>query len=231
MPSREIATGGGFWGNVSPGVKEKLVIGGTLLVFGGLTTYVLYRIARRHRSQAILKNALYDGSLASLVEKIDVALVGAGTDEQKVFEAFADIETQEQAGKVIKMYKDAYSETLDEALRGDLDTEELQTVKNIISSKPRKKGEPANYNLVDDWTRRLKAAKGTFSTDEDSIYAVLWEVPDYKGLSVLSNGIASDKSVGYNNLPDYLNGQLGEDELEHAKYIMNRKKKSDGSEK
>ncbi|MEW6469650.1 MAG: hypothetical protein AB1458_12035 [Bacteroidota bacterium] len=228
MAGQEVAQGG-FWSGVNPTVKNTLVIGTAVLLLGGISLYVGGRVIRRRRSQSILKNALYDKSLASLVEKIDVALTGAGTDEQKVYEAFSDIQTQEQAGKIIKMYKDAYGETLDEALRSDLESEELQTVKNIISGKPRKKGDAPSYGLLEDWKRRLRAAAGSWSTDEDAIYAVLWEVPDYNGYTVLSKAIASEKLAGYESLTEYLKGQLDEEEQEQAKYIINRKK--NGAEK
>lgn len=217
---RAAENAGGFWGNVDPGVKKGLVI----LVAGGLTFYVGRRFWKKYRSQKILKNALFEGSLASVAEKINVAVTGWGTDEQKVYEAFSDIPTQAQAAQVARLYKDAYTETLDEALREDLNTEELQTVKNIIAGKPKNKLDKPNYKLLEDWLRRLGQAAGTFLTDEDAIYRVLWEVPDKKGYVLLSAAAAAKKLSGYKSLVEYLQGQLGGSGLAIALYIMKRKK-------
>lgn len=215
----------GFWGSVDPKVKTGLVIGATVLVVGGGIYYFARKGIQEHRSRKVLKNAIYEGSLESMVEKLNIAVDGAGTDEQKVYEAYSDIPTQNHVEKVQKLYEAAYDETLDEAMRGDLDSDEDQTIKNIVAGKPKFTGGKPNYDLTDDWIRRLKSAKGTFSTDEDAIYRVLWEVPDYNGYNILSTAIGKNTDVGYANLNEYLTGELDDQEQEDARYIMNRKSK------
>jgi hypothetical protein len=224
MQTRNGESLSGFWDNVDPKVKKGVIIGAGVLT-GFTVSYIGYRVYRRWRSRQILKQAIHDGTLASIVEKIDIALVGMGTDEEKVYEAISDIETQTQADRVAELYKTAYEETLDEAYRGDLNSDEIQTVKNIVAGKPKFRNGKTNYDLLDSWIRRLSAAKGTFSTDEDAIYRVLWEVPDRNGYSVLSNAINTNQSTtGYASLHDYLVGQLDETEQSHAAEIMARKK-------
>src|SRR6476620_2416357 len=189
MGTAVVQTSPGFWGNVDPKVKKGLVIGGTILIVGGTAYYFGNKAVKKAKANKVLKSAIHEGTLASVVEMINVAIDGAGTDEEKVYEAFSDIPTQTQTDRVATLYKAAYDETLDDALRGDLDSDELQTVKNITAGKPKLKGGKVNYDLSDDWVRRLKASAGTWSTDEDGIYRVLWEVPDKNGYTVLSNAI------------------------------------------
>jgi hypothetical protein len=224
MAKREKSEQVGFWGNVDPGVKTGLVVVGSTVLIGGTLLYVASRKIRRQKSRQILKKAMIDGTLESIVEKIDMALVGMGTDEEKIYEAYCDIPTQEDALTVADLYYKAYSETLDDALRGDIGEVEMQTVKNITASKPERKNASPNYNLLEDWHRRLKISAGTFSTDEDEIFRVLWEVPDRKGYQLLSDAIKNKKEIGYAGITEYLTAQLGDGELEHAKYIINRKK-------
>ncbi len=224
MARGEKETPTGFWGNVSPGLKKGLIISAAVVIIGSAGTYITYRIVRRQRSRKVLKNAIHDGTLESLVEKIDIAFEGAGTVEEKVYEAFSDIPTQKIADRVAAYYEAAYGETLDKAMRGDLAEEEIQTVKNILAGKPEMQNGQVNYNLLGDWIRRLNLAKGNWSTDEDAIYRVLWEVPDKNGYTVLSKAITADKNIGYKDLYEFLKGQLDESEQSHAAEIMARKK-------
>lgn len=214
----------GFWGNVDPKTKRWLIIGASVVIVGGTSYYFTRKAIRKSRANKVLKSAIHDGTLASLVEKFNEAIDGAGTDEQKVYESFSDIPTQKAADRFAVLYQAAYDESLEDALRGDLGTDERQTVNNIIAGKPKTQMDKPNYDLLDDWITRLTAAAGYWSTDEDSIYRVLWEVPDKKGYTVLSSAIATKKVYGYSSLTDYLTGQLDDGEQEQARYIMARKK-------
>ena len=130
----------GFWGSVDPKVKTGLVIGAAVLIVGGGIYYFSRKAVQQHRSRKVLKNAIYEGSLENMVEQLNIAIDGAGTDEQKVYEAYSDIPTQNHVEKVQKLYEAAYGETLDEAMRGDLNSDEDQTVRNIVAGKPKFSG-------------------------------------------------------------------------------------------
>ena len=214
----------GFWGNVDPKTKKLLIYGVGGLVVGGTACYLVRRAYRNYRGEKVLKQAIHEGTLASSVAKFNRAIDGAGTDEELVYEAICEIPTQNAADRFAAMYKDAYEETFEDALQGDLGSDERQTVNNIIACKPKTKTDKPNYDLLDDWITRLTDSAGDWNTDEDGIYRVLWEVPDNNGYSVLSSAIAKNKVHGYSSLTEYLNRQLDDDELSHAREIMRRKK-------
>jgi hypothetical protein len=214
----------GFWGNVPTGVKVGLVVGVTVLTFGGMGWYFYRRKQKQQRADKILRGAVVEGSLANIISKIYEAIDGGGTKESLLYEAFFDIPTRADFQRVAVLYQQAYDQSLEEDLRGDVEGEERQTITNIISSKPADKHGKPSYQLLPDWLRRLREAKSWLNTDEDKIYRVLWEIPDFIGAAMLSKAIANDTQIDYDSLTDYLKGQLDTDELEEARRILSKKK-------
>jgi hypothetical protein len=214
----------GFWGNVPSGVKVGLLVGVTVLTVGGIGVFIYRKKQKQKRADKILRGAVVEGSLANIISKINEAIDGGGTDENLLYEAFFDIPTIADFERVAVLYKQAYDQSLEEDLTGDVEGEERQTINNIISSKPANKQGKPSYRLLPDWLRRLREAKSWYNTDEDKIYRVLWEIPDKQGALLLSQAVAQDQQIDYESLTDYLNGQLDTDELEEARRILSKKK-------
>jgi hypothetical protein len=216
----------GFWGNIDPKVKKGLVIGVSVLILGGGGYYFIRKRQKEGKARKILSKAVHSRTPESSVLKINTAIDGLGTDLEKIYEAYAEIPTRNGVDQVAKLYYQAYGETLDKALTGDIGSVEMQTIQNITSSKPEKKGMKPNYDLLSDWIFRLQKAAGYFNTDENAIYRVLWEVPDRNGIDVLSAAIQNDSELGKKSLVEFLESQLGSgDELDHAREIVARKNK------
>ena len=224
METEKQPASGGFWSNVPPDFKIGLFVAGTVLIIGGLGGYFYNRQMKNKRAEKILRGAAIEGSLANIISDIYEAVDGGGTNENLLYEAYADIPNQTDFYRVADLYKQAYDETLDAAITDDVGGEERQTLTNIISAKPENKNGKPSYELLPDWLRRLREAASWFNTDEDKIYRVLWELPDFTAAALLSKAIANNPQIGYESLTDYLEGQLDTDELEEARRILSKKK-------
>lgn len=212
-----------FFGNWSARDKKILlwITGGTVVgVAGYLIAHHYYKKAKGARVQ---QQIVFEGSAASYAQTLINAFEGMGTDEDSVYQTFADMPSQQFYSKVVKAYKDhPDGGNLGDDLGSELDTSELQTVKNILRAKPVKDGDKPNYDLLPDWSSRLTTAYEGAGTDEDAIYKVLYEVPDKNGLLLLNQQFSKDND-GY-SLFTMLDDELSGDDLQKAKTIIASKK-------
>lgn len=214
---------GTFFGNWSARDKKILLMitGGTFIgVTGYLIAHHYYKKAKGARVQ---QQIVFEGSAASFAQTLINAFEGMGTDEDSVYKTFSEMPSQQFYLKVVKAYKDhPDGGNLGDDLGSELDTSELQTVKNILSGKPIKDGGKPNYDLLSDWSQRLKTAYDGAGTDEDAIYRVLYEVPDKNGLLLLNQKFSKENN-SY-SLFTMLDDELSGDDLLKAKTIIASKK-------
>jgi hypothetical protein len=211
----------GFWSSLSERDKHGLLIAGISATVGTILFFVGKYVIRRVKQRNLSKTVVFDNSPANYVQVLYNAFENAGTDEYSVYQAFADMPTVKFYLQVSKAYEIKESgTTLGERLAEELDSEELQVVSNIIKAKPVKKGTNANYSLLSNWVSRLMAASGSWNTDEEAIYKVLYEIPDHKGINLVSQELVKQNKT---SLSEFLTDQLDEDELSKAQEIINRK--------
>lgn len=214
---------GTFFGNWSARDKKifLLVTGGIVV---GTTGFLIARhLIKKSKGARVQQQIVFEGSPASFVQDLINAFEGAGTDEDSIYAVFARMPSQQFYLNVVKAYKDhPNGGNLGDDLGEELDTEELQVVKNILASKPARDGDKPSYGLLPFWSQRLQTAYEGAGTDEDAIYKVLWEVPDQNGLLLLNQNF-SKQNGGY-SLFTMLDDELSGDELETAKTIIASKK-------
>lgn len=162
-------------GRFAPGANE-----GRRLIAHELTHVVQQRA---YQQTAVQRFALAL-DFEKLAKEIEDAVSGLGTDEEKIFRALTQLQRDPDSVKELEAaYSRLFSETLMEALEGDLDQEELDYANGLmgkpVSAKSKQRIEttipttPAQWDVL---ARRIKAAVeyGIFGgTDEEAIFAVL----------------------------------------------------------
>jgi Domain of unknown function (DUF4157) len=122
-----------------------------------------------------------------LAKDIEKAVNGPGTDEEAIYSALAKLQRDTEAvAELEATYSRLFSETLMEALEGDLDNEELDYAKGLmgmpVAAGSKQKIDTATPTTPAQWdalAQRIKDAAeyrtlGIFwGTDEEAIFAVL----------------------------------------------------------
>lgn len=153
----------------------------------GITIWGVRKMVREAVSNREENKTLEDGSSATIAKQIKMAFDNDGwwgTDEEALRRALRSVQSKEDFGKVKKSYQKLYSRPLLEDMADELTSSEYNEMLQIISAKPEKRGDKPIYNY-DAWAKRLRSAMelyymGMFpGTDEDAIYAVFNELPNY----------------------------------------------------
>lgn len=215
------ASGGGLFSGLTPKDKRRLIIAGSsivLLTTGAILGNKWYKNKKSNKAHA---RSLDSDDPAYFAKQIFLAIDGAGTDEDAVYDAFARIPSQEFYRKVQKAYGSLYpSRNLELDLQDDLSGDEYQRVSEILAQKPEKTGQAASYDFS-AWSLRLHNAADGMGTDEDEIMRVLTEVPDRAAYEKLKTRFRSDWTI---SLEEMLEDELDEDELQQANAIIAKKR-------
>jgi hypothetical protein len=210
-----------FFGNWTGHDKFLLLTGGTIIGVAGF--FIVRHYYKKNKGERIAQQIVFEESPAAYAQALINAFEGMGTDEDAVYQTFADMPSQAFYLKVIDAYKlhpDGGDFGTD--LSSEFDSTDLKYLQNIVKSKPAKDGGKPNYSLLSDWSQRLTTATDGMGTDEDAIYKVLYEVPDKNGLVLLNSEFSKGKSS--NALYTMLEDELSGDDLLKAKTIIAKKK-------
>lgn len=153
----------------------------------GLTIWGVRKMVRDAVSNREENKTLEDGSSATIAKQIKMAFDNDGwwgTDEVALRRALQSVQSKQDFDKVKKSYQKLYNRPLLEDMADELTSSEYNEMLQIISAKPAKRGDKTEPNY-DAWAKRLRSAMelyymGIFpGTDEDAIYAVFNEMPNY----------------------------------------------------
>lgn len=166
-----------------------------------------------------------------LAREIEDAISGLGTDEEAIYGALTKLHRDpDSIVQLEAAYRRLFSETLMEALEGDLDQEELDYAKGLLGkavtagSKQRIETTiPVTAAQWDTLAGRIKAAVehrtlGIFGgTDEEAIFAVLQPLAgDANKIAELKKAYARVTAGPPTALVDAIRGEMSGSELHHA---------------
>lgn len=180
------------WGHIiqCKAVKGTVIGLGGLAVFGGVV-FLGKKVVGGLLSRGQEKKSLIEGSPASYAKRIKMAFENDGWPGTKVTvlrQVIREIPSQQVFAEVAKAYQQLQYGILTQDLSGELATSEYHEIMAIITSKPRKEGDPVTPNYR-AWAGRLKSAfdYNTWGfmegTDEDAIRAVFMEIPSKAAFS------------------------------------------------
>jgi len=109
-----------------------------------------------------------------------------GTDEVAVREIMRSLKSRKDYDDMVKSYQKNYHRNLNKDLESELTSAEYQEMLYILATKPGTPQGEKQVTLYEAWARRLYNAMSEYyigmfpSTDEDAIYAVFDEIPNYE---------------------------------------------------
>lgn len=165
--------------------KQTVLYGALAVGVTGLTIWAVRKMVQEAVSTREETKTLDDGSSATIAKQIKMAFDNDGwwgTDEEALRRALRSTASKDDFDKVKKSYQKLYHRSLLEDMADELTSTEYNEMLQIISAKPKKKGDKVEPNY-DAWAKRLRAAMelyymGMFpGTDEEAIYAVFNEMP------------------------------------------------------
>lgn len=208
---------GGLFSGLTPKDKRRIIIAGSSVVILGTAAFIGNRWWKNRKSKKAHSESLDQDDPAYFAKQIYLAIDGSGTDEDAIYDAFAQIPTLEFYRKVQKQYSQLYKgKSLEEDLQDDLSGDEYEKVSSILAQKPEKPGQGASYDLS-QWSERLHAAADGAGTDEDEIYRVFKELPDKTALAKLKTRFNSDWTY---SLDEMLKDELDEEEMQKVNSII-----------
>ncbi len=170
-----------------------------------------------------------------LAKEIEDAVSGLGTDEEKIYRALTKLQRDPDSVKELETaYSRLFSETLMQALEGDLNQEELDYAKGLmgkpVSAKSKQRivaTTPTTPAQWDEQARRIKAAAehrtwGIFwGTDEEAIFAVLQPLAgDANKIEAIKQAYARITGGPSTALVDELKDEMSGSELSHALELL-----------
>ena len=198
-----------------------------------LIGHELTHVAQQHGNPASTQRFAAALDYERLARTINDAVSGPGTDEEAIFRALRQLDQQLDAVAVLEStYQRLFSQTLNSALRGDLDDEEFDYAQGLLgkavaaTSKQRLDVAPTTAAGWDDQAKRLKAAADYdtflgFGTDEQAIFAVLSPLannPDK--IAEIKAAYARITGGEPNALAQMLDSELSGSELEYAMRLI-----------
>ncbi len=169
-----------------------------------------------------------------LARDIEDAISGPGTDEEKIFRALTRLQRDPDSVKELEAtYRRLFSETLMQALQGDLDQEELDYAKGLmgkpVSAKSKQKIEATTPTTPAQWdaqARRIKTATEHrtwifWGTDEEAIFAVLEPLAgDANKIEAIKQAYARITGGPSTALVDELKDEMSGSELSYALKLL-----------
>lgn len=170
-----------------------------------------------------------------LAREIEDAVSGLGTDEEAIYRALTKLQRDpDSVNELEAAYSRLFSETLMQALEGDLDQEELDYAKGLMG-KPATAGSkqrietsaPTSLTQWDALARRIKAAVEYQTlgflggTDEEAIFAVLQPLAnDANKIESIKLAYARITSGPSTALVDAIKDEMSSSELSHALELL-----------
>ncbi|MGQ0570183.1 MAG: eCIS core domain-containing protein, partial [Armatimonadota bacterium] len=170
-----------------------------------------------------------------LAREIEDAVSGLGTDEEAIFRALTPLQRDPDSVRELEAtYSRLFSETLMQALEGDLDQEELDYAKGLmgkpVTAGSKQRLETSTPTISAQWdalARRIKAAVehrtlGIFGgTDEEAIFAVLRPLSgDANKIAKIKEAYARVTNGTSSALEDAIRSEMSDSELSYALELL-----------
>jgi hypothetical protein len=221
------AAGAGRTGEVHPLIALQQTIGNEAVA------RLVQRRAREGEPRTLARTVAETLDYDRLVERIHDAIAGLGTDEEAVYSALQMCQGDATAIAELKSrYLTKYSESLEDAIRGDFSGTELEYALQLLNA-----GTPGSAQAIGsvpanaaEWkaaASRLRDAVEGWGTDEEAIYAVLRPL---NRDPALIDQLGSTYFAEYSeNMIDRIKEEMSDEELDYALYLL-RLKGSPGQE-